>query len=98
MRITSSRKSVNPFAVTAPASVINAALFLAAFIDKRTDTPARIIADDGRITFSGANLRSAIAITALVDANADHRVLIRHGDELDGLRSYRWHFGIKAAA
>jgi hypothetical protein len=60
-----SRKLVNPLAVTAPASALNAALSMAALAaDKKADTPVRIIADRGMITFSVANLRSSIAITA----------------------------------
>jgi DNA polymerase III sliding clamp (beta) subunit (PCNA family) len=69
MRHISSRKSVNPLTVTAPASALNAALSLAALAaDKKADTPVRIIADRGMITFTVANLRSAIAITATSDA------------------------------
>jgi hypothetical protein len=103
MRNINSRKLVNPLAVTAPASAGNAALPLAAFaIDKKTDTPVRIIADGGRITLSVANLRSAVAITAwsgaILDVDTDHRVLIRQADELGVLMSCPWRFGNGAAA
>jgi DNA polymerase III sliding clamp (beta) subunit (PCNA family) len=65
----SSRKLVNPLAVTAPASALNAALSMVALAaDKKNDTPVRMIADHGMIIFSVANLRSAIAITATTGA------------------------------
>jgi hypothetical protein len=63
------RELVNPLAVTAPASALNAALSLAALAaDKKADTPVRIIADRGMVTFTVANLCSAISITATTGA------------------------------
>ena len=64
MRNINSRKLVNPRAVTASASVLNAALSMAAFAaDKKVDTPVRIVADRDMIIFSVGNPRG-IAITA----------------------------------
>jgi hypothetical protein len=65
----SSRKLVNPLAVTAPARALDAALSMAALAaDKKVDTPVRIVADRGMIIFSVANPRSGIAITATTGA------------------------------
>jgi hypothetical protein len=65
VRHISSRKSVNPLALTASTSALNPALSLAAqAADKKANTPVSIIADRGRITFYAASLRSYVAITA----------------------------------
>jgi DNA polymerase III subunit beta len=69
MRNINSCKLVNPLAVRAPASALNAALSIAALAaDKKADTPVRIAADHGMLTFSVANVRSAISITATSSA------------------------------
>jgi DNA polymerase III subunit beta len=55
--------------ITALTGALNAALSLAAMsADRRMDTPLRIIADQGRVTFTCVNNRAAIGITTTASA------------------------------